>query len=340
MGGVNGMSEVAAAAKPRRAAPDALVPAHANCVATVVTDQFIFGAIAMLASFRATNPWFKGDIVILHNRANAPLSTRNRTFLSRAIPGVTFHEVDEAPYAPVFDFAENVIRTPVRLRAAFYILEAFRLPHERVVTLDSDMLVTGDLSYLFMIEDGFAAVRAQEADGRTLPYFNTGTMVITRAAGGAAAFDEMARSLKGATVNRDHGKADQAVLNLFFRGRERHMLDNRFNFSKRLMPPGRRDFEQVLAELDVRVLHFLGEKPWNLKARASERGFRPMEELWQRTFLRHATREAIIAYVRSLLAQEAALTRHLRSAVDRGGRDEKRVDKELAEVLTSHLYGT
>jgi hypothetical protein len=310
-----------------------------TCVASVVTDQFVFGGVAMLASFRQTNPWFTGDIVILHNKVNAPLSMRSRTFISRAIPDVIFREVDEGPYAPIFDFADNVVKTPVRLRAAFYILEAFRLPYERVVTLDSDMLVLGDLSYLFGIEDAFAAVRAQEADGRTLPYFNTGTMVVTSAAGGAAAFDEMAASLAGTTVNRDHGKADQAVLNLFFRNRDRHLLDNRYNFSKRLIPAGRRDVEAFLAERDVRILHFLGEKPWNLKARNMERAYRAAEELWMRTFLRNATRETIVAFMRGLLSQEQAMARQMRTMLNKAGVEEKHIDRELSSLMMQHLYG-
>jgi hypothetical protein len=314
-------------------------PTATTCIASVVTDQFLFGGIAMLASFRQTNPWFNGDIVILYNNVNAPLSPRSRALLSRAIPDVIFQEIDERPYAPIFDFADNVVKTPVRLRAAFYILEAFRLPYERVVTLDSDMLVLGDLSYLFGIEDAFAAVRAQEADGRTLPYFNTGTMVFTAAAGGAAAFDEMAASLAGATVNRDHGKADQAVLNLFFRNRERHLLDNRYNFSKRLIPAGRRDIETFLAERDVRILHFLGEKPWNLKARAMERSYRAAEEVWMRTFLRNGTRETIVAFMRSLLGQEQAMARHMRAMLQKAGLEEKQIDRELSTLMMQHIYG-
>jgi hypothetical protein len=310
-----------------------------SCVASVITDQFVFGAIAMLTSFRQTNPWFKGHFVVLHNNTHAPLSQRNRMLLSRTVPDLVFREVDETPYAPIFDFAENVIKTPVRLRAAFFILEAFRLPYERVVALDSDMLVLGDLSYLFGIEDPFAAVRAQEADGRTLPYFNTGTMVITAAAGGAKAFDEMAASLAGASVNRDHGKADQAVLNLFFRDRDRHILDSRYNFSKRLIPSGRRDVDAFLAERDVRILHFLGEKPWNVKARAMERGYRAAEELWMRSFLRNATRETIIAFMRSFLHQEQALNRHTRGLLEKAGLDEKRIDRELSNLMTRQLYG-
>ena len=258
-----------------------------RCVMTVVSEPFVFGAIAMLTSFKQTNRYYNDAIVVLYNRDNAPLSDVAKDMLKREIPEVELQEVDNAHYASIFDFAENKVQTPPRLRAAFYILEAFRLDYDYIVALDSDMLILGDISRLFEIAEPFAVVRAfDHASEAYLPYFNTGTMVIRRDQGDAIEFESLVAALDGAKVDRSHGKADQAVLNLALRCKRRHYLSDRYNFSKRLVPVSERNPEVFLKMRDVRILHFLGEKPWNVKVKQREQKYRRIENMWWEHFTR------------------------------------------------------
>ena len=137
-----------------------------RCLMSVVSEPFVFGAIAMLTSFQRTNPSFRDPIVIVWNSENAPLTEFSRGLIAQEVKGVVFHEVDNSAYEKVFRFAEEIVRTPKRLRAAFYILEAFRCDYDYVVALDSDMLVLGDLSALFDLDKPFAAARASSAWAR------------------------------------------------------------------------------------------------------------------------------------------------------------------------------
>lgn len=310
-----------------------------SCVATVVSDPFVYGAIVMLASFRRENPWFDGDFVILHDDTYSPLSAKNRELISRAAANVTFHAVDSSRFERIFRFAEEVVHTPKRLRAAFLILEAFTLSdYERVVTLDSDMIVLGSLQLLFQLEHEFCVVRAYDnVLDLPLPYFNTGTMMIRGNMLDGDMLETISHSLEGVTVNRDHGKADQAVLNVFFRDKIKTYLDSRYNFSKRLVPTSDVDVMKFLRERDVRVLHFLGEKPWNLKIKDGERDYRRLEDVWLKYFFSVASADARFRFARELIYQERLLRDHLIQSFA-ADKPKKALWRDLEEQLVRRTY--
>ncbi len=309
------------------------------CVATVVSDPFVYGAIVMLASFRRENPWFEGDFVILHDDTYSPLSPKSQELIARVAPNVVFHAVDPRRFEGIFRFAEDVVLTPKRLRAAFLILEAFTLDqYERVVTLDSDMVVLGNLQLLFQLEQEFCVVRAYDnVLDLPLPYFNTGTMVIRGDLLDADMLDTISRSLAGVTVNRDHGKADQAVLNIFFRDRIKTYIDGRYNFSKRLVPTDEPDVLKFLRVRDVRILHFLGEKPWNVKIKDHERDYRRLEDLWLKYFFSVAPADARFRFARELLYQERLLRDHLIAGYA-ADKPKKVLWRELEDLLVRRIY--
>ena len=310
-----------------------------TCIMTVLSDPFVYGAIALFGSFRATNPWFEGDIVVLSNPEVAPLSMEARARLEEAVGAVEFREVDLDPYADIFRFAESVIGTPPRLRAALLILEAFRTDdYDCVVTLDSDMLVIGDIAALLRIDAPFAVARAVDwVSERPLPYFNTGTMVVRRNHPQTIGFDAIVAALDVTSVDGSHGKGDQAVLNIALRGHDRHVLDERYNFSKRLRPPPGESLDAFLARRDVRIFHFLGQKPWNLKTRWSETGYADAEELWRAAFLRHASPMAVCAYLRDINAQGEAVLGYVTPAD--GTPETRRRENALTRFFEDRLYG-
>lgn len=314
---------------------------RSSCVATVVSDPFVYGAIVMLASFRRENPWFDGDFVILHDATYSPLSPKNRELIARAAPNVVFHAVDSSRFDRIFRFAEEVVLTPKRLRAAFLILESFTLDqYERVVTLDSDMIILGSLQLLFQLEHDFCVVRAYDnVLDLPLPYFNTGTMVIRGDLLDADMLNTISNSLEGVAVNRDHGKADQAVLNVFFRDRIKTYIDVRYNFSKRLVPTDETDVLKFFRDRDVRVLHFLGEKPWNLKIKDQERDYRRLEDLWLKYFFGVASADARFRFTRELIYQERLLRDYLIGTFA-GEKSKKSLWRDLEEQLVKRIYET
>lgn len=252
------------------------------CIATVVTDGFLPGAEVLIRTLLRTNPWFDGDLVVLHNDDVARLGAESRTRLTDTAPGIRFRHVDLSPYRSIFAQRDAVLRTPDRLLAAFVILDAFRLSaYERVVCLDSDMMVLGDLSELFELDCEFAAVMAtDERSGENLDYFNTGVMVIGPNHLTGATFEQITGTTVMSSVDRERGKADQAVLNRFFESRPYDRLPLRYNVTKRMVPDQIGDIIGRLHQLDARILHFVGAKPWNLNWSERDWGYETAEALW------------------------------------------------------------
>lgn len=261
-----------------------------RCVATVVSEPFVAGAYVMLATFLEHNAWFDGDVIVFHHRDYSPLSLGSQAHLASLSPRVRFEEVQVSDYTEIFAFAENVVATPRRLRPAFLILEAFKYDqYDRIVTLDSDMLILGDLRHLFEVSGEFCVVRAHDpvAD-RPRSFFNTGTMAIGPPLLGPEVFHALANQLKEVvSFDRSAGKADQAVLNIFFKERPKTYVDERYNFNKRLVPETVNALD-FLQSRDVRILHYVGEKPWNIKVRDTARHLVRLEAFWFEALLRVA----------------------------------------------------
>ena len=58
------------------------------CIATVTDANFLVGAEILFYSFLRNNPWFEGDIVVIHDGLTAGDKARLDPF-----PNVHFHEV-------------------------------------------------------------------------------------------------------------------------------------------------------------------------------------------------------------------------------------------------------
>jgi len=123
-------------------------PRSGHCLLTITDDGFIDGTEMLVFSFLRHNPWFAGRILVLVGGA---LSEASRARL-RALAPVEFI----APGADLDVRVASLTQAIPALKRAgprFASLEAFGLvDFERVVYIDSDAFVTGDLSPLFFDE--------------------------------------------------------------------------------------------------------------------------------------------------------------------------------------------
>lgn len=248
-----------------------------HCLLTITDDGFIDGTEMLVFSFLRHNPWFDGRILIL---VGGTLGEASRARLRR-LASVEFI----APEADLDARVESLTQAIPALKRAgprFASLEAFGLVEfERVVYIDSDAFVTGDLSPLFFDErpllaspDGSRydellgdaeAARAsnRERYGATLSAcFNSGMLSI----GG----DCLRRDVRDALVSSIEptfwrgvetvGWTDQLILNRHFAGRAA-LLDGRWNY----MPILEAKIRQAhhLHCFDARIVHMAGRcKPW------------------------------------------------------------------------------
>ena len=269
---------------------------------SVVNDPFVPGFICMERSLRRTNPDWDFPLFVLYEDNICPLSPKSQQLIEKYCENVRFVCIDVESFAEVFAYARTVIGTPERLMPAFFILEAFRFKtFNRVICLDSDILIRGSLAELLITDYPFSAVRA--ADGVTnepRSFVNTGLMVIGQPLLQDFDLSAAIQSVRDKRPAPGSGKADQAIINMLFDNDSIGYLPRRFNYTKRMLmiEAGALDdcdaCDAFLSARDVRMFHYVGEKPWNLKVRNAENGYGAIEALWTRELMSFAERDLLV----------------------------------------------
>lgn len=248
---------------------------------SVVNDAFVQGFSVLLHSILKCHPGFDYPYYVLHSRNHVPLSAENQAYLRRIYSGLVFKEVDESAYEGIWGQLD-ALRTPERLKPAFLIFDAFSLTDfDRVVTLDGDMICLGDISELTSARSDLAFTQAWDyASGRLADYFNSGLIVIGGAHLNGRTYERLLRHKVRPTFDTRVGKADQAILNDLFSISSVDLLPERFNTTKRKFPDDAiSSYESVLSE-GVRILHYVGEKPWQEHTVPQEARYTKVEQLW------------------------------------------------------------
>jgi hypothetical protein len=264
---------------------------------TVLSEPFRYGFLMMARTLLAQNRAFDFEWRILHHPDISPLTEKTRVWLSARIPNLRFVAVDVADYENVFRLRDDVFQTPPRLWAAFLILEAFRDadPDVHVLCLDSDLICLGSLGPEVLRDTGFAAVEARADDGSPMGFFNTGVMAIGKDHRGERAFRRLMALRDAKKYDPAVGKADQALLSLFYTPDTASRLDWRFNVTKRHVPQvGVEDF---LRGKNTVFFHFVGAKPWNISLDSRDVRDHEVVALWDRTVDEFLERDETLGYL-------------------------------------------
>ncbi|MCK9794991.1 polysaccharide pyruvyl transferase family protein [Isoptericola sp. 4D.3] len=287
-------------------APTTATPRRA--FVSFVDDDYFPGFVALLKSLHLSNPAARADVVVLHDGLRAEHVARVETLH----PGARFVRVDPRPYERYAKGDEsNYLYTK-----AYFILDAFRLrDYDRVVTLDTDMVVVAPIDDLFERESDLAAVPQlfDPDDGRKL---NSGLLAFGR----ACMSDAFVARLDAIGLAGDYelDRHDQGVLTAALDGAY-DRLPRTDNWVKRASRPG----SPVPA--DARVLHYTGRyKPWH----GGEHGYALLEQAWHR----YATSDLAHMCRYLALARETAVDPALAEHYRRATRD---VPPELADELVA-----
>ncbi|MFB8084224.1 glycosyltransferase [Streptomyces sp. NPDC055992] len=242
-------------------------PAPANALtgkrrvafASFVDENYLPGFLTLLRSLALSNPGVCEDFIVLHDGLRPASVERIRALHPRA----DFRRVD----ADHYDTYAKGDQDNYLVRKAYFILDVFRVrDYDTVITLDTDMVVLGDLGELLGLRDGLAAVPQFFYGQHKL---NSGLLVIQRpylSDDFCARIDETGRS--GAYELDKH---DQGILNAVLAG-DFVRLDTRYNYVKR----------RLSGDLPVpdttAILHFTGRhKPWQ----GGEAGYGQAEDRWR-----------------------------------------------------------
>jgi hypothetical protein len=227
-------------------------------------------------------------------------------------------DIDQAPQRWLNSRSETISLTPAstipsipilspfaqgkRMEESLQKLGLFALPDEGVVRvcIDSDMICLGSLRELLQARPitgvcdelcGFDT--GKSASDMDDVQINGGLIVF---APSASAFRELM-----SVYERRHGegcfKADQDIINMWLEetGQKAHRLSSEWNFSKRFQNGmGLQWVKERIAQ--VRILHFVGVKPWtnNSEVRtARECRYQWLEEIWWDYFERSGFAESM-----------------------------------------------
>jgi hypothetical protein len=283
-------------------------------LATVVSEDFLPGALVMISSFMARNPWFRGDVIIIHET----LSDDATGVLVDSFPKVIMHPMAEPLRLRLNAVAEAVPWIGTK-RAQFGSLEALSLgAYDRVIVCDSDLLFLDTIGPLFersepliccadgahlrgslRKSDDFSEVPSgADPSGTLARTFNSGFMVL-----GPGLLNEQNYDAALSLITRDRwisdrtGHTDQMVFNLLFAGQQ-CLVSSTYNFT--LLH--RASLERVSGTLldDAKVLHFNGPaKPWlpmaTLKQTLKDPAMVFAYRKWQDGFAQFLARRGIMA---------------------------------------------
>jgi lipopolysaccharide biosynthesis glycosyltransferase len=217
----------------------------------------------MLHSFLKHNPWFTGDVILIHGELRAESRERLAGYVLQPVSDELSRRVDAVvDIRP--DFGSK--------RAQFYSLDTFRLRgYDKVLFCDSDLLFRHSIQDLFeqphsLVACGDGAYyRGTGRDfiglGRIENTFNAGLFVVDQTLLNDEIWSGLVRLVTPAMF-RNPGLhfTDQSILNLYLAGRQ-HLAGGTYNF---LMSHGAAISQREgLAMTEARVLHFNGpRKPW------------------------------------------------------------------------------
>lgn len=277
-------------------------PRH-YAVVTTITDNFVgLGAAFLLSLHEQLAIRDQVDVILLQSPDVAPLSPENRALLAKVCPGLKVLDIDTSGFLNAANMARyNKEGRAVMVRrdrqdipskkAAYVKLNVLRLTqHEKVVLMDSDMMVLADFSEVFDLPHDLAAVPTGVAD----PDFpgeyaapsarrrglNTGFVLMSRRVRGAGPFNAAIDFLD---LKRNKKLRDQAVLNEIFRSCEKLVLPHAYNHKLHIDDP------EMLSNprtLDVaKIVHFVERSKWGLKdeARAGQAIYDRFHALQRRT---------------------------------------------------------
>ena len=295
-----------------------------SCIVFSVDDGFLMPFQVALYSLVKHNPWVK-EVPIFLVFDNSTLSEANRDFLTTKVftlYGLSVDLIDCSEFLPdnldVFNYQHVSKATFYRLFLARMLDQSF----DQAVYLDSDILVTGDISLLYnqvlimpvaAIKNYAASeeIRLFGASGGS--YFNAGIIVFNLQ---LIREKEMQKSyLK--LITTDPKKLlcwDQDVLNLIHKN-DWEQLPWMYNVTRHMLESFRiinNNFYRKLNLADIRIIHFDGpSKPWEMKAS------RDFSHLWRGYYLelfkkKHPSDSFIVNVWRYILRFKKAIGRFKR----------------------------
>jgi glycogenin glucosyltransferase len=221
---------------------------------TMASDEFVPGAVCLIKSLRK----FTNKPI---NVLNLSLSKSNRQLLENY--GVSIHDVPRLssiqartqPWHTNPEFANN----------CFNKIHLWNRNYDKLIYLDSDILVMKDIDHLFELEHAFSACSSfaiyKDNDikycGWSADLFNAGVLVLKP---DILVFADLME--KKDVVYCPNDPSDQGLLNFYYKNRW-NRLKPIYNFTRRVFDTVPQKWKEWREE--ICIIHYTLDKPWNKK---------------------------------------------------------------------------
>tara|TARA_B100000315_G_C14506857_1_gene555017 strand:+ start:427 stop:1326 length:900 start_codon:yes stop_codon:yes gene_type:complete len=289
---------------------------------TVLNNSYFFGFIALIESILIYNPNFNHPFKIYYSKEISPLDIENINKIKSKYNFVTFHDVDLRKYKYCFEtFIHYCHIQPSfphneRLKPAFLALESFsENKYDQVCFLDTDMLVTGDLSPIWKNNrNGFWACEGTPLrsptgftlDKRGYKLINSGIFIIGKDLLGYSILHKILNyQIKLNDIRKFGNLADQTLLNAFF-AEKTNLLEPVYN-TRFAIDDLKINLTKLILNLGIKIIHYssMGIKPWEFGILSVEKSYpklrrrndKSMRMFWRKLFFKSADMDIIMDYI-------------------------------------------
>lgn len=237
-----------------------------RALTTLMDDNFIPGFKVFWKSFLYHNEWFNDPFVIF----DCGLSDESKEILKNTYDKIEIRKINKENYKNI-----NFTKTAKKLRNTYYTFEVFNLEFDRIIFMDMDILVLGDMSEIFNCNDNIAGCKGYGAKKDMLSRsINSGVFVVNK-----KYLNE--ETYKG-IINYSRlgfSMPDQHAINGYF-AEDIKYLNKRYNVEKRMLHTKR--YAKFRDPRCITCLHFVAWKPWQDKTLAPnrEKKYTTFEKLW------------------------------------------------------------
>lgn len=244
---------------------------------TICNNEFIDGLMVMLSSFLRNNTWFKGKVIVYYHDQYSPISITNMNRARSLCENIEFKQVDVSQYEKLISKFLKMKKAQSRLIPSLFTFEVFEdIKHfDKILYLDSDMLVLNDISEIFKLNHDITVTPdAGEYIKREYSVFNGGFLLLNNSISDK---EYKKKLIDHANSLHNMVLADQTIMNSFFPGRL-PMLGIEYNCLKRCFPDNK--FNQFNS--NIKIIHYVGSKPWDPSKSDFESRYKKIEDLWKR----------------------------------------------------------
>ena len=258
---------------------------------TILNDSFAEYFYVFVTSFLENNRWFKGDIIIMYNDDFSFLSDSSINKISKLYHNIVFRKIETTKdYLYVIDeFKKRVNPAFHRFTASILTIETFNITgYDKILYLDADTLVVNNIKELFLAKSDIVVTND------TSDYITTNQIKLANDSnsqlklnGGFLLVDKKFIEKSDHVMNifsefnkiPDITFLDQSILNYYLKRYEVLFLNANYNLLKRCFNDSKKGLLKKYAT-DIKIIHYVGEKPWQIKQKDFEKNYTEIEKFW------------------------------------------------------------